>query len=86
MGLAYEGTHCQAAEKYPSRPIQVVIGYEPGSTDQALKPFIDKMAEYLGQPMNFVFKPGASGSIGSLPMWPPRNLMVTHSWAHPWRP
>jgi tripartite-type tricarboxylate transporter receptor subunit TctC len=62
-GLAYEGTNCQAAEKYPSRAIQVIIGYEPGSTDQALKPFIDKMAEVLGQPMNFVFKPGAGASI-----------------------
>ena len=36
-GLSCESTNCQAAEKYPSRPIQIVIGYEPGSTDAALK-------------------------------------------------
>jgi tripartite-type tricarboxylate transporter receptor subunit TctC len=64
-GLCYENTNCQAAEKYPSRPIQVVIGFEPGSSDQALRPLIEFMAEYLGQPMNFVYKPGAAGSIGA---------------------
>ncbi len=54
-----------AAEKYPVRPIQVVVGFEPGSTDVAMKPFIDKLAEVLGQPMPFVYKPGAAGSIGA---------------------
>jgi tripartite-type tricarboxylate transporter receptor subunit TctC len=65
VGLSYMSTDCQAAEKYPSRPVQVIIGFEPGSTDQAMRPFVDKMAEALGQPMSFVFKPGAAGSIGA---------------------
>jgi tripartite-type tricarboxylate transporter receptor subunit TctC len=64
-GLICGSTDCQAAEKYPSRAIQVVIGYEPGSTDQILRPLIDYMAEVLGQPMSFVFKPGGSGSVGA---------------------
>jgi tripartite-type tricarboxylate transporter receptor subunit TctC len=54
-----------AGEKYPSQPIQVVIGYAPGSTDMALRPFIEKLPEYLGQPMSFLYKPGAAGSIGA---------------------
>jgi tripartite-type tricarboxylate transporter receptor subunit TctC len=64
VGLISESTNCKAADKYPSRPIQIVIGYEPGSTDAALKVFTDKMAEILGQPMTYVYKPGATGSIG----------------------
>ncbi len=65
MGLICESTTCRSAEKYPSRPIQIVIGYDPGSTDAALRVFTDKMAEILGQPMSYVFKPGATGTIGA---------------------
>jgi tripartite-type tricarboxylate transporter receptor subunit TctC len=53
-----------AGGKYPTKPITVVIGFTPGGTDVALRPFIDKMPDYLGQPMTFVFKPGASGAVG----------------------
>ncbi len=59
-------TDCLAAEKYPTRPIQVVIGFEPGSTDTAVKVFTDRLAEVLGQPISFVYKPGAAGSIGAM--------------------
>ncbi len=51
--------------EYPTRPIQLVIGYAPGSTDMNVKPFIEKMPEFIGQPMAFVYKPGASGTIGA---------------------
>ena len=55
-----------AAEvKYPNKPIQVVIGFNPGGTDASLRPLVDKLPEYLGQPMVFVFRPGASGSVGA---------------------
>ena len=55
-----------AAEiKYPTRPIQIIIGYEPGSTDMGLKPFTDRLQEYLGQPVSYVYKPGAAGTIGA---------------------
>ncbi len=49
--------------KYPTKPIEIIIGYQPGSTDVVIKPFSDKMAEYLRQPFMFVYKPGASGAI-----------------------
>jgi tripartite-type tricarboxylate transporter receptor subunit TctC len=54
-----------AGKKYPIRPIQVVIAYNPGSTDTYIRPFTDKLPEYLGQPLSFVYKPGAGGSVGA---------------------
>ncbi len=55
-----------AAEKqFPVKPIQVIIPFQPGETDNLLRPFIEKMPEYLGQPVSFVYKPGAAGTIGA---------------------
>jgi tripartite-type tricarboxylate transporter receptor subunit TctC len=54
-----------AAEKFPTKPITVVIGFPPGDTDNILRPFIEKMSEYLKQPMVYVYKPGASGTVGA---------------------
>ena len=51
-------------EEYPTRPIQIVVAYAPGSTDVYTRIFTDKMPEFLGQPMSFVYKPGAGGVIG----------------------
>ncbi len=53
-----------AEKKYPTRPIQIVIGFQPGTTDMSLMPLTDKLPEYLGQPVVFVYKPGAHGSVG----------------------
>ncbi len=39
--------------------------FQPGDTDNNLRPFTDKMGPYLGQPVNFVYKPGASGAVGA---------------------
>lgn len=54
-----------AEVKYPTRPIQVIIGYQPGTADAGLRPFIEKAPEHLGQPLSFVYKPGASGAVGA---------------------
>ena len=54
-----------AAEKYPTKPINVIIAFQPGDTDINLRPFIEKMPEYLGQPMTFMYKPGAGGALGA---------------------
>jgi len=54
-----------AAEKYPTKPITVVIGFNPGDTDNILRPFVERMPEYLGQPVAFSYKPGAGGAIGA---------------------
>lgn len=63
--MGWAGGECWPAEgKYPSRPIQVVIPYQPGATDMALRPFVEKLQEYLGQPMPFVYKPGGAAVMG----------------------
>jgi len=54
-----------AEQKFPARPIQVIIPFAPGDTDNLLRPFIEKMPEYLGQPLTFVYKPGAAGTLGA---------------------
>lgn len=54
-----------AGPKYPTKPIQVIVGFAPGGTDVILRPFIDKMPDYLGQPMTFIYKTGATGTLGA---------------------
>ncbi len=54
-----------AEKKFPIKPIQVIIPFSPGVTDSNLRPFIEKMREYLGQPMNITYKPGGGGALGA---------------------
>jgi len=67
FGLTFSltGESLAAEKKFPVKPINVIIPFQPGDTDNNLRPFTDKMAQYLGQPLNFVYKPGASGAIGA---------------------
>lgn len=59
------GESLAAEKKFPTKPIQVIIPFQPGDTDNLLRPFIEKMPEYLGQPVTLVYKPGAAGSLGA---------------------
>jgi len=52
-------------QNFPTRPLQVIIPFAPGDTDVLLRPFADRMPEFLGQPLNFVYKPGAAGAVGA---------------------
>ena len=54
-----------AEKKFPVRTINVVVPYNPGSTDVYSRPHIEKMSDQLGQPMTFLYKPGAAGTIGA---------------------
>ena len=72
MGIVSLGLILLSADKnfaagpnYPSKPIQVVVAFAPGGTDVNLRPFIDRMPEFLGQPLTFVYKPGAAGALGA---------------------
>ena len=55
----------QAAEPFPTKPVQVIIPFAPGDTDNMLRPFIDKLGEFLGQSVIMTYKPGAGGGIGA---------------------
>jgi len=54
------------AEKYPTRPLNMIVPYAPASgADLGSKIMADRMAEFLGQPMISVYKPGGGGSLGA---------------------
>ena len=55
----------QAADTFPIKPVQVIIPFAPGDTDNMLRPFLDKMGEFLGQSVIMTYKAGAGGGIGA---------------------
>jgi tripartite-type tricarboxylate transporter receptor subunit TctC len=56
----------EGSEKYPNRPINLVVPYAPGgASDLASKILADRMAEFLGQPFVSQYKPGGGGSLGA---------------------
>jgi len=51
--------------KYPNKPIEVIVPYAPGGgLDLGVRFFTDKWAEFLGQPVVVINKPGAGGYVG----------------------
>jgi len=55
-----------SAQEYPSKPIEVVVGYPPGGgTDMISRAVADVAHKYVGQPLVVNNKPGASGIIGA---------------------
>jgi tripartite-type tricarboxylate transporter receptor subunit TctC len=55
-----------AAQDYPSKPIEVIVGFAPGGgTDMIARTVADVGQKYVGQPLVVVNKPGASGIIGA---------------------
>ncbi len=63
--LALVAVPARAADSFPTRPIQLVIPFAPGDTDAMLRPFADRMGEFLGQPVVLNYKPGAGGGVGA---------------------
>ena len=72
--LAFVGILClwvsfgevMAVEKFPEKPIKLVVGYSPGGmSDLTTRMLAGLASEYLGQPVVVVNKPGASASIGA---------------------
>lgn len=56
-----------AADKFPSRPITIVVPYSAGGTSDAqVRIFQDALSKELGQPVVVENKAGASGAIGAM--------------------
>src|SRR5215217_3244035 len=62
--LAVAGVQATAQEKYPSKPIKVVVPFGPGSaTDIVIRIVGEQMRPILGQSVVIENKPGAFGII-----------------------
>ena len=56
-----------AAEPYPVRTVEVIIGYPAGgSTDQVGRIFAHLAPQFLGQPIVVINKPGAGAALGAV--------------------
>ena len=64
--LAATALPVQAAERYPTRPIRVIVPFPPGgSTDFNARAIQDKLSDQLGQQIVIDNRGGASGQIGT---------------------
>src|SRR5919197_3302380 len=62
--FAVAGTAAAAQDKYPSKPIKVVVPFGPGSaTDIVMRIVAEHMRPILGQPLLIENKPGAFGIL-----------------------
>src|SRR6266568_2435339 len=62
--LALAGTTVAAQDKYPAKPIKVVVPFGPGSaTDIVMRIVGEQMRPILGQPVVIENKPGAFGIL-----------------------
>lgn len=61
------GLACAAGEeKWPAKPIDLVIGWPPGgSADLTARTYAPIMSKELGVPITFVYKPGAAGALAA---------------------
>ena len=60
------GSLCFGAEKYPTKPIQVIVPYAAGGSSDVLARTVEKIwTKYSPQPMLVIDKPGAGGVLGT---------------------
>ena len=64
--LAAAASPLAAAERYPIRPIRLIVGFPPGGAADLVARLIgQRMSARLGQPIVVENQPGASGNIGT---------------------
>lgn len=55
-----------AQERYPGRPVSIVVPYPPGGqADLSARPLAHVLAQILKQPFVVINRPGASGAVGN---------------------
>lgn len=59
------GAKASAQENWPTKPVRIIVNFAPGgSTDNATRPFADRLSRVFGQQVVIENRPGASGTIG----------------------
>lgn len=54
------------AQDFPTRPIEIIVGFAPGgTTDLLTRALADRAVKHIGQPIIAVNKPGAAGTLAS---------------------
>jgi tripartite-type tricarboxylate transporter receptor subunit TctC len=54
------------AQEYPTKPVEVIVGYPPGGgTDMIARAVADVAPKYVGQPLVVINKAGATGTIAA---------------------
>ncbi len=65
LGIAAAGVPSHAQEKFPSRPIEMIVGTPPGGgTDAVARRLAELVEPMLGQKIVITNKPGGSGMLG----------------------
>ena len=66
IAMLASGGLCFGAEKYPTKPIQIIVPYAAGGSSDVLARAVEKTwKKYSPQPMIVVGKPGAGGVLGT---------------------
>jgi len=65
--MGFAGAPVQAQDKYPSKPITILLGYPPGgSTDTTARALAPVLERILGQPVVIQNRPGAAALVGTM--------------------
>ncbi len=65
-GVATSAVPAQAQTTYPTRPIRIIVGFAPASSNDIMSRFVGlRLAERLGQQVVVDNRPGANGIIGA---------------------
>lgn len=64
-GVLPSSVSAQGTNNWPTKPVRIIVNFAPGgSTDNAMRPFADRLSRVLGQQFVIDNRGGASGALG----------------------